>query len=301
MGTIRVGTAPDSWGVWFAEDPRQTPYTRFLDEAASAGYRWIELGPYGYLPTDPALLRDEVAARELRVSAGTVFEHLHRGDSWAAVWARVADVAKLTAAVGGDYVVVIPEMWRDQGTGAVLEPGELTAEQWKHKADGMSRLGRAMYEKYGVRAQYHPHADSHIDTEENIYRFLDATDPAFVDLCLDTGHAEYCGGDSLAIIARAADRLGYLHLKQVDPEVRTKVLAEDLPFSEAVRLGAMVEPPHGVPDLPPVLAAIAELDVDVFAIVEQDMYPCDADTPLPVAQRTRRYLAGCGGPAIRFD
>src|SRR6187401_2878839 len=135
MGTIRVGTAPDSWGVWFADDPRQTPYARFLDEAAAAGYRWIELGPYGYLPTDPAVLGDELASRNLTVSAGTVFEHLHSGGSWNEVWARVRDVAKLTAAVGGEYVVVIPAMWRDQATGGMLEPRELTLAQWKRKTD----------------------------------------------------------------------------------------------------------------------------------------------------------------------
>ena len=47
MSTILVGSAPDSWGVWFPDDPNQTPYTRFLDEVAAAGYRWIELGPFG--------------------------------------------------------------------------------------------------------------------------------------------------------------------------------------------------------------------------------------------------------------
>ena len=39
----------------------------------------------------------------------------------------------------------------------------------------------------------------------------------------------------------------------------------------------------------------------VFAIVEQDMYPCDVDHPLPIAQRTRRYLGSCGVPSIRFN
>ena len=58
-----LGSAPDSWGVWYADDPVQTPWTRFLDEVASAGYTRIELGPYGYLPTDPARLRDELAQR----------------------------------------------------------------------------------------------------------------------------------------------------------------------------------------------------------------------------------------------
>ena len=83
---IRVGTAPDSWGVWFPDDPAQVPWQRFLDEAGACGYEWIELGPYGYLPTDPARLTDELGARGLKVSAGTVFEHLHRPDSWDAVW-----------------------------------------------------------------------------------------------------------------------------------------------------------------------------------------------------------------------
>lgn len=305
MSTILVGSAPDSWGVWFPDDPNQTPYRRFLDEVAEAGYQWIELGPFGYLPTDPQRLSDELAERGLKLSAGTVFEHLHQSqsrgdDAWNSVWTQVEDVAKLTAAVGGKHVVVIPEMWRDPATGAVLEDRNLTAEQWRRKTTGMNELGKAMFEKYGVRAQYHPHADSHVDTEENVYRFLDGTDGEFVNLCLDTGHISYCGGDNIAIIRRAPERIGYLHLKQVDPEIRAKVQAEDLPFGAAVKLGAMTEPPLGIPDMPALLAEVENLGIDVFAIVEQDMYPCDSDTPLPIAKRTRTYLGSCGVPAVRF-
>jgi inosose dehydratase len=297
---IRVGTAPDSWGVWFPDDSHQTPYTRFLDEVVASGYTWIELGPYGYLPTDPERLRDELGSRGLRLSAGTVFERLHQHDSWSAVWSQIEDVAKLTAAVGGTHVVVIPEMWRDPASGAALESRSLTDEQWRRKTDGMNRLGQQMYETYGVRAQFHPHADSHVDTEDRVYRFLDSTDGEFVNLCLDTGHISYCGGDNLAIITKYPERIGYLHLKQVDPAVCDKVEAADLPFGEAVKLGAMIEPPLGVPDMPSVLSAIEQMGVDVFAIVEQDMYPCSPDAPLPIAQRTHRYLGGCGVPSVRF-
>jgi inosose dehydratase len=298
--TIRVGTAPDSWGVWFPDDPAQTPYTRFLDEAAAAGYQWIELGPYGYLPTDPRQLLDELESRGLRLSAGTAFERLHQDDSWGAVWSQVEDVAKLTAAVGGTHVVVIPQLWRDPTSGRQLEPRQLSDEQWRRKTEGMNRLGREMYEKYGVRAQYHPHADSHVDTEERIFRFLDCTHSDHVSLCLDTGHVSYCGGDNLNIITNYADRIGYLHLKQVDPYVRATVKAEDLPFGEAVRLGAMTEPPRGIPDLPPLLRAVERLGIDVFAIVEQDMYPCPPDVPLPIARRTRTYLSSCGARSVQF-
>lgn len=304
MADIIVGTAPDSWGVWFPSNPEQVPYQRFLDEVAAAGYSWIELGPYGYLPTDPARLTDELDARGLRLSAGTVSERLHQPDSWDAVWSQVTDVAALTAAMGGEHVVVLPEMYKDLFTGASLEPAELTPEQWRVKTSGVDRLAKAMLEEFGVQLQYHPHADAHVATEADVDRFLESTDPELVTLCLDTGHISYCGGDNLAIITRHPSRIGYLHLKQVDPKVMSEVRAKDLPFSEAVKLGAMVEPPLGVPEMPALLGAVQELREkagrDIFAIVEQDLYPCDPQTPGPIARRTRTYLAGCGVSAVRF-
>jgi len=78
------------------------------------------------------------------------------------------------------------------------------------------------------------------------------------------------------------------------------VLAEDIVWPEAVRMGAMVEPPNGVPEYPPLLAAIDELGLDVFAIVEHDLYPCAPDVPLPIAQRTHRYIASCGFPSLEI-
>ena len=92
-----------------------------------------------------------------------------------------------------------------------------------------------------------------------------------------------------------------MHLKLVDPEVRERVRRENLPLAEAVPLGAMVEPPYGEPDMPPLLAALAELDRDLFAVIEQDLYPVEPDVPLPIAARTAGYLIACGlGPVRRW-
>ncbi|MFJ7164703.1 sugar phosphate isomerase/epimerase family protein [Streptomyces globosus] len=292
---IRVGSAPDSWGVWFPDDPLQTPWDRFLDEVAECGYEWIELGPYGYLPTDPGRLAEETAKRGLRVSAGTVFTGLHHGPAvWADTWEHVSRVAALTRDMGADHLVVIPAFWRDDKTGAVLEDRELTAEGWRELAGQTERLGREVRDRFGLRIVVHPHADTHIDTPANVARFLDATDPELVSLCLDTGHYVYCGGDSVAAIEEFGERIGYLHLKQVDPRVLAEVVAEQVPFGPAVARGVMCEPPSGVPALEPVLAAAQRLGVDLFAIVEQDMYPCPPDRPLPIARRTRAYLRSCG-------
>ncbi|MFC8358373.1 sugar phosphate isomerase/epimerase family protein [Streptomyces griseorubiginosus] len=295
LDRIRVGSAPDSWGVWFADDPAQVPWERFLDEVAEAGYSWIELGPYGYLPTDPARLTDELARRDLRVSAGTVFTGLHRGPSvWESTWAHVSQVAALTRAVGARHLVVIPSFWRDDRTAELLEPPELTHEQWAHLTKGMERLGHEVKETYGLDLVVHPHADTHLDTEDHVEHFLDSTDSELVNLCLDTGHYAYCGGDSVKLIETYGERIGYLHLKQVDPAILADVVRDGVPFGPAVRRGVMCEPPSGVPELEPVLVAAQQLGVELFAIVEQDMYPCEPDRPLPIAVRTRKFLRSCG-------
>ncbi|PWU59214.1 2-keto-myo-inositol dehydratase [Micromonospora globispora] len=289
-----IGSAPDSWGVWFPNDPRQTPWQRFLDEVAAAGYTRIELGPCGYLPADPPRLRDELEQRGLSVTAGTIFEHLHRADSWDTTWQDVSAAATLTAAMGARHLVVIPDFWRDPQTVKVLEDARLTDEQWVAYAGQMNRLARRIREEFGLQIQFHPHADTHVDTHENVERFLDETDPDLVSLCLDTGHISYCGGDNLKLIGDHPERIGYVHLKQVDPAVVAAVHEQGIGFGEAVRMGAMCEPPTGIPDMPPILDALANLDADIFAIVEQDMYPCPADRPLPIARRTLTYLQSCG-------
>lgn len=300
MSTITLGTAPDSWGVWFPSDPEQVSPDQFLADVVEAGYEWIELGPYGFLPSDPSELADRLDTHGLKVLAGTVFEHLHRPDSWDDVWLQVADVAALTQAVGGQHIVVIPDPWRDHKTGAPVESRHLPPEQWAQLTSGLDELGRRILDEYGLHVQFHSHADSHVGYQRDIERLLADTNAEWVNLCLDTGHVAYYGGDSLELVHKYPERIGYLHLKQVDPEVVASVLAEDLSFPEAVRRGAMIEPPRGVPAFPPLLEAVAELDRDMYGIIEHDLYPCAPDVPLPIAQRTRTYLSSCSGATIDF-
>ena len=297
---LALGSCPDSWGVWFADDPRQPPWQRFLDELAGVGYEWLELGPYGYLPTDPARLSDELDRRGLTVAGGTMHGEsgLHRRGDWPAIEAKTRKVAELTAAVGGRHLVFVPVPgYRDDTTGAYLEPAELTGEEWTTMVRAADELGRIVAGDYGVALQFHPHADSHVETQDQTERFLADTDPRYVNLCLDTGHLAYRRADSVELIRRYPDRIGYVHIKQMDPDVVARAEREDLAFGQAVALGASCEPPAGLPDVPSVVAALSELDTEMFVVVEQDMYPVDFDVPAPIAARTRDYLrtVGVGG------
>jgi len=101
-------------------------------------------------------------------------------------------------------------------------------------------------------------------------------------------------GDSVKLIEAHPDRIGYLHLKQVEPDILAAALKNDLPFGEAVALGVMTEPAGvGVPDFAPIIEAVAKIDGDIFGIVEQDMYGCSVDVPYPIAERTREHIFGC--------
>ena len=133
-----------------------------------------------------------------------------------------------------------------------------------------------------------------METQAQTERFLDETDPRYVSLCLDTGHLAYRHADNVAIIERHRDRIGYVHIKQMDPAIVATADREGLAFGQAVAMGASCEPPSGEPAIEEVAKALLELDRDLFVVVEQDMYPTDFDKPKPIAQRTYHYLRSVG-------
>ena len=74
--THPIANAPCSWGVDDPKNPDLPAWATVLKEAAQAGYRSIELGPWGYLPTDPASLRAALEQHQLSLVAGTIFDDL---------------------------------------------------------------------------------------------------------------------------------------------------------------------------------------------------------------------------------
>ena len=67
---IQIGNAPCSWGVEFADDPRNPSWRQVLSDCAAAGYKGIELGPVGFMPEDPAILGPALAELDLQLIGG---------------------------------------------------------------------------------------------------------------------------------------------------------------------------------------------------------------------------------------
>lgn len=291
---VTVGTAPDSWGVWFPDDARQTPWSRFLDEARDAGYTWVELGPVGYLPTDPERLAGELDRRGLRVTAGFVMRRIEAEDAPSLMRADLDVAGPLLTALGASWLVVIDDVYTDLFTGEPIDAPELDEAGWRRFVDQLQALAAEARDRYGLRTVFHPHAETHVEYEHQIERLLADTDPDLIGLCLDTGHHAYRGGDPIAFMREHAARIPYLHVKSIDPDVQRRVADEGIPFAVAVAQDMFVEPSQGAVDFAAFLEVLREVGYDGFGIVEQDMFPAPFDKPLPIARRTRAYLREIG-------
>lgn len=291
---IHVGTAPDSWGVWFADDSRQIPWDRYLDEAQAAGYHWTELGPYGYMPTDPKRLRKELDQRNLGVSTSFVMANLEDPDGWPEVERQLFGTGDLLAELGAKHLVLIDDTYTNLFTGEQIAPEELDESAWKRLVETANKVGTISRERFGLCTVFHPHADTHVQYEDQIEAFLEDVDPTLVSLCLDTGHHAYRMGDPVEFFRRHHERIEYLHLKSVDAGMRARVDHESIPFAVAVGMDLFCEPATGAVDFCAFRDALRDTGFRGWATVEQDMFPAPAEKPLPIARRTRDYLRHIG-------
>lgn len=291
---VIVGTAPDSWGVWFADDPKQTPWRRFLDEVAEVGYQHIEIGPYGYMPTDPSVLRRELDQRRLTTAATAVQGVLEDPAAWPALENDLLACGALLSALGAPFLVLIDDTYSNLATGEMRQPRTLDTSGWMCLIETTHRAADLVQSRFGLRLVFHPHAETHVEYEWQIEAFLRDTDPARVGLCFDTGHHAYRGGNAVDFMRRHHARIPYLHLKSVDSDIQCKVEAERIPLGLAVAMDMFCEPSQGAVDFPAFRDVLREVDFSGFAMVEQDMYPAPFDKPLPIAKRTRAYLQAIG-------
>ncbi|MEI2774401.1 MAG: TIM barrel protein [Tetrasphaera sp.] len=290
-----MGVCPDQWGVWFPMDDKQIPWEKALDEMAEAGFSVMETGPFGYFPKDPDRLAEEMGKRGFRVVAGTGWGILHKAEAWPETERFFREIGQTHAAVGAQFVVHLPPMYRDEKTWAYTDDRELSTQAWNLYITNANKLGRIMKQDYGLTMVLHPHGDSHIETPEEIARVFEATDPEYVSFCLDTGHIVYGGGDPIELAKRYPERIGYVHIKAMDPVLVKRAHDEDWPFGKAVADGVSVAPPAGLPSMPDLIEALAELDKELYVVTEQDMYPiAEPGQPLRIATETRKFLAEHG-------
>lgn len=291
---IKVGTAPVSWGIMEAEGWNgHQSYAKVLDEMAEAGYEGTELGPYGYLPTEPELLIAELSSRGLTLVSAFVPVHLAESPRHEADFHEAIKVARLLARAGSRLIVLADEMGgaRMSVAGRVDDERDgMSEHQWDGAVEILSRIARAC-EELGLATAFHHHAGTLVETPAEIERLCASTDPSLIGLCLDSGHYMYGGGNPVEAVKKYGSRILHLHLKDVRPAVLESVREDGVGFLDAVRRGVFCELGEGAVDFPAIAEGLKECGYGGWALVEQDV---DADqpgvNPYASAVRSRQYL-----------
>lgn len=292
---VRLGNAPISWGV--CEIPGwgpQLPYERVLSEMRAAGYEGTELGPWGFLPTDPDVLARALASRGLAMAAAFVPLNLKDAAAYVEGETQVRETATLLQRLGARDILLADagdEMrFRVAGRPDQTRAHGLTEQEWAGFASRLERLAQICRFDYGLTPSFHAHAGAYIENPDEIRTLLERTDPHLLKFCLDTGHVAFGGGDPVEIARTYAPRLGYVHLKDIDlPRLRA-LLAEGKDYVATAQQDVFVEFGRGSLDLRAILDALEAAGYEGWVIVEQDrVVQADTDT-FSSAKRSREYL-----------
>lgn len=194
--SIKFAGAPCCWGVDDPKNPYLPPWELVLKEASQAGYKGIELGPYGYIPMEIERVKQELTKNDLTIIAGTIFDDL----------VSEGNLQNLLNQVDEYYSKMDPEKWlRDY-----------------------------------------------------------------------------------------ADRLDYIHFKDIDEEIYQEVMGEHIRFFDACAKGVMCPIGQGIIDYPSLNQLLKEINYQGYITIEQERDPRNADTSLRDISQSLTYLKSVG-------
>ncbi|HMB61738.1 MAG TPA: sugar phosphate isomerase/epimerase, partial [Eudoraea sp.] len=203
---IKIANAPCSWGALefdLEEKSEEVGFEQVLNEIRDTGYMGTELGDWGYMPTDPILLRKEIDKRGLALLGAFVPVALAEPKDHEAGVGTALKVAELMYRAGYENALIVladdngsvPE--RTQNAGRISSEMGLSEAQWKLFAAGAERVARAVKEAYGLRTVFHHHCAGYVETPHEVDALMSLTSPEVLGLCLDMGHYAFGGGDPL--------------------------------------------------------------------------------------------------------
>ncbi|MDL4912668.1 MAG: TIM barrel protein [Enterobacterales bacterium endosymbiont of Blomia tropicalis] len=304
--TMHIANAPCSWGVDDPKNPFLPPWQRVLSEAAQAGYQSIELGPWHYLPVDPAELSKQLNDHGLSLVAGTIFDDLVSEANFPAIielthhicrnLSKVPTAEKTPGNASAPYLVIIdfshPE--RARYAGQSDKAPRLPADDWQRMMQHITALSEIAWKEYGVRPVIHPHAGGCIEYADELAQLVKDIPHDVAGLCLDTGHLYYSGMDPITYLQRYWDRIDYLHFKDINDAVWRDVTARGLDFFTACAEGVMCPIGKGAINYPAVRAFLTERNYKGWITIEQERDPRNADTSLRDVTASLHYLQSVG-------
>lgn len=284
---MKLATAPVNWNNADVTDYRPwIPYPALLDEMVAAGYNATEWGMN--MERDAAKLLADLQQRNLQILGGFVGLELRNREKRDKEIVRALEIGRFFQSIGAPYLIAADsgDDRRRSEAGHVDPNGALTKEQWNSLATGLNDLARELA-PMGIKVVFHNHVGTYVETEPETARLLEETDPALVSWCLDCGHLAYGGGDTLRALEKYGNRVGYVHIKDVDGAVLQKSRQNGWSFAEALKSYIFAPLGEGVARVPEVIDSLRQAGYTGWVVIEQDTTP---DDPTKVAAKNRDYL-----------
>jgi inosose dehydratase len=297
---IKIANAPCSWGALEFDLEGEAPdYVQVLNEIVETGYEGTELGDWGFMPTDPEKLSQEIHSRNLVLLGAFVPVFLKDPDSHQVGIEVAVRTARLLAAVEGNvpFIVLadengrVPE--RTRNAGRVTPEMGLSDAEWQVYAEGATKVAVAVRKETGLRTAFHHHCAGYVETPAEIAKLMSLTDPRVLGLVFDCGHYSFGGGDAMQGLREYGERVWHFHFKDYHPGVGKQVAENGWDYFQAVRQGVFCELGKGAVDFPSLTKELEKLEFDGWGVVEQDVLP-GMGKPKESAKRNREYIRSLG-------
>ncbi len=268
-GDIRFGYAAITW---------QGQDRQAIEDVAAVGFKGIQLRT-SVLPEfgdKPAALKELLATHKLTMVAFSSGGVRIDPEAEADELATHTKHARFVRDVGGLYLQLTDR--RPKRT--------LTPADYRRLGQLMTEIGRRTAD-IGIPVAYHNHMNAIGERPEEVDWVLEATDPRYVKVLLDVAHYQQGGGDPVKAVRTYADRLLFLHIKDVQSPLPGHT-------GDPMRSYRFVELGRGKVDLTAVFSALNDVRFKGWAVVELDSVPDKARTPKESAVIAKQFLEAIG-------
>ena len=291
----RVASAPISWGI--CEVPgwgEMLPTDRVLREMREFGFSATELGAPGFLPSDGEEAKAALATYDMEMLGGFVPLVLHDPAQREQAIADATAAAKVFQASGGSKFVTAIIMDADWS-----DPRPLTDDEKAHLVEMLAVVDE-ICAAHGLEQVIHPHAQTLLETKADVDWLLSASP---VKWTLDTGHLAIGGVDPVQFARDNIDRVGYVHLKDVNLSMAPQVLTRDLTLMVGAQTGLFTPLGQGNIDIAGVVRALEESGYTGWYVIEQDTaltdgVPAEGTGPIEGVRQSMQYLTDVVAPSL---
>lgn len=297
---IKIANAPCSWGVLEFELEGKAPdYIQVLDEIKETGYEGTELGDWGFMPTDPLKLKNEIQQRNLELLGAFIPVLLKDPTKHNDGIDNAVKTAKLMRDAGYQEAFIV--LADDNGTIPIrtknagrIKPGmSLSKEEWEVFCEGANKVSEKVKSETALKTVFHHHCGGYVETPDELKTLMEHTDPNLLGLVLDMGHYQFGGGNPLEALKNYSDRIWHVHFKDCDNKIADLSRKNEWDYFESVRNGVFCELGKGSVDFKSIVNELIDMKYEGWIVVEQDVLP-GMGKPKACAKYNRDFIKSLG-------